>query len=159
MKLLKMTESSRQVALTFAPIAASVGQLHQFGIDLLVGLSEDINQIFSLLGVAGREEGVGCTSVLSASCAPDAVDVVLRAVRVVEVDDKLDVTHICKALWFCRAPHKLLQCVYVFFIGRNNHNRRGTNRKHDISERFRGAVLTHPLSTKHTANRVEIVRR
>lgn len=48
-----------------------------------------------LLHVVGREERVSCSSFLATGCAANAVDVVLRVVGVVEVNDEFDVFDIC----------------------------------------------------------------
>ena len=70
-------------------------QLEQLGVDVLLGLLQDVDQLLGLLGVAGGEEGVGGAGVLGPSRATDAVDVVLRVVGEVEVHHVLDVGDVC----------------------------------------------------------------
>lgn len=71
-----------------------MGQLLQLGIDHLLGLCQDFNEITSL-GTVGRcEEGVCCASSVFAASSADAMNVVLRVVGVVVVDDKLDIVHV-----------------------------------------------------------------
>eukprot|EP00964_Phaeocystis_antarctica_P125994 scaffold89716_cov66-Phaeocystis_antarctica.AAC.1 len=62
-------------------------------------LSQDAHELRrTLLGLGGREEGVGLAGGARASRAADAVDVLrgaARARREVEVDDALDAGHLC----------------------------------------------------------------
>lgn len=74
--------------------AAAVGHLLQLGIDDLLGLLEHGDEVGGLVGVAGREEGVGRAGPLGAARAADAVDVVLRIGRIVEIDYEFHVFHI-----------------------------------------------------------------
>jgi len=54
-----------------------LSHLQQLGVDGLVGLTEDRDEVAGLPHVAGREEGVGRARLLAAGRAADAVDVVL----------------------------------------------------------------------------------
>ena len=74
--------------------ASGVDQLQQLGVDGLPGLLQDPDQVPGLPQVPRGEEGVGRALVGAARRAPDAVDVVLRGVRIVVVDDELDVLHV-----------------------------------------------------------------
>lgn len=72
--------------------------LEQFGVDGLVSFTQDRDQVTSLFHVVGSKEGVGCARFLTAGRAADSVDIILRGVRVVIIDDKFHILHICKAL-------------------------------------------------------------
>lgn len=72
--------------------------LEQFGVDGLAGLAQDRDQVVGLFHVVGRKEGVGRARFLTAGRAADTVDIVLGGVRVVIIDDKFHILHICKAL-------------------------------------------------------------
>lgn len=74
--------------------ASTVSQLQQFGIDRLPGFLQDPDQLSGLPEVPRSEKGVSGAFVSAASCTPDAVDIILGWVRVVIVDDKLDILHI-----------------------------------------------------------------
>lgn len=79
---------------TSAAAAVGVDQLKQFRVDGLSGLLQDPDQVPGLPQVPRREEGVGGALVVAAGRAANAVDVVLRRVGIVVVDDKLDIFHI-----------------------------------------------------------------
>ena len=64
------------------------------GVDVLLGLLENVDKVLGLPGVGRGEEGVGCAVVVGTGRTADAVDVVLRVVGKVKVDDILDVGHI-----------------------------------------------------------------
>lgn len=78
--------------------------LDEFGIDGLVSFTEDRDKVLRLLKVVGCEESVGCSRFLTACRAPNAVNVVLRVVGVIEVNYKLDILDICgnhcDAVWW-----------------------------------------------------------
>lgn len=78
--------------------------LDEFGIDGLVGFTEDRDKVIRLLKVVRREEGVGCSGFLATCCAANAVDVVLRVVGIIEINYKLDILNICgndcDAVWW-----------------------------------------------------------
>lgn len=88
--------------LTSATSAPAVHELQQLGVDGLPGLLQHPDELAGLPDVAGGEEGVGRALVGAAGRAPDAVDVVLRRVGVVVVDDELDVLHVWTAAGFWR---------------------------------------------------------
>jgi len=69
-------------------------QFVQFGIYHLIGLSENTNQILSLLGIVGSEESVCCTRARRPTSTADTMHVIFGAVGIVKVDDKLDIVHI-----------------------------------------------------------------
>lgn len=84
-----------QVSLTSSTSSSSsVHQLQQFGVDGLPGLLQHPYQLTGLANVPGSEEGVGSALVGAAGGATDAVNVVLRRVGVVIVDDELHILHI-----------------------------------------------------------------
>lgn len=68
--------------------------LHEFWIDLLIGFSQNINQVLGLLHVVWCEECVCSARVGSSGSAANTVNIVLRTRRVVEVYDKLHILHI-----------------------------------------------------------------
>lgn len=76
--------------------SGQVGHLVQLGVDRLVGLLKHGYQLLGLLHVVGREESVRRASLVRACRPADAVDVVLGAVRIIVVDDKPDVVHVCE---------------------------------------------------------------
>lgn len=76
--------------------SSAVNQLQQFGIDGLPGLLQHPDQLSGLPEVSRREEGISRAFVGAAGRAADTVDVVLGRVRIVIVDDKLDILHILR---------------------------------------------------------------
>lgn len=66
----------------------------QLWIDVLVGGLQHLDQIVSLGRVGRREEGVGRALVGGPARTTDTVNVVLRVVRKIKVDDELDIVHI-----------------------------------------------------------------
>lgn len=62
--------------------------------------------------VVGGEEGVRRARFLTAGCASNAVDIILGGVRVVIIDDKFHILHICEsvAVWQnkTRRPQRIL---------------------------------------------------
>lgn len=79
-------------------IASHLAHLQQLGVDLLLGLAQDFDQVLGLLHVRWGEECVCCARTRGSCCAPNTMDVVLRAGRVIEVDYKLDVTDVVAAM-------------------------------------------------------------
>lgn len=75
--------------------------LEELGVDCLVGLSENRDEVAGLPHVVWCEEGIGCACLLATSCSAYAVDIVLRVVGVVKVDDKFHVFNICKIALTC----------------------------------------------------------
>lgn len=69
--------------------------LDEFGVDGLIGLAKDRDEVSCLLHVARSEEGVGRSSLLTTRRAPNAVNIIFRVVGVVIVDNELHVFHIC----------------------------------------------------------------
>lgn len=80
--------------LTSTAAAGSRSEGAQFGIYRVVGLGQYIDQVLGLARVLLREERIGGASVVGPPCTPDAMNVVLGVVRVVEVDDELHVVHV-----------------------------------------------------------------
>lgn len=74
-----------------------VHQLHQLGVDGLIGFLQHFDQLPGLLEVARGEEGVGSALVGAPGRSANAVHVILRAVWIVIVDHKLDIFHIFNA--------------------------------------------------------------
>lgn len=72
--------------------------LEELWVNCLVGLAQNRDEVPGLPHVVGSEEGIGCARLLATSRSANAVDIVLRVVRVVIVDDKFHVFHICKTL-------------------------------------------------------------
>lgn len=75
-------------------LSPSGRQFEELGIDLLVRLSENSNQLISLLRVVPREECVRGSQFVSTTCASDTMDIVLAAVRIVVIDHVLYVVDI-----------------------------------------------------------------
>lgn len=61
----------------------------------LVGFLKHRNQVSCLLVIAGREEGIGCAGRVRTAGTSDTMDVILRRVRIIKVDDVFDTVHIC----------------------------------------------------------------
>lgn len=85
--------------------------LDQLGVNGLVGLTEHRDQVTGLFHVVWGEEGVGRARFLTSGCASNAVDIIFGGVRVVIIDDKFDILHICEsvAVWQnkTRRPQKI----------------------------------------------------
>lgn len=75
--------------------------LDQLGVNGLVGLAQHSYQVTGLFHVVRGEKGVGCARFLTPGCASNAVDIILGGVRVVIIDDKFHILHICEsvAVW------------------------------------------------------------
>ena len=82
------------MSLTSPSATSRINQLQQLGVDGLPGLLQHPDQLAGLPDVPRSEEGVGGAFVVAAGRAADAVDVVLRRVGVVVIDDELDVLHV-----------------------------------------------------------------
>lgn len=86
--------------------------LDQLGINGLVGLTEHRDQVPGLFHVVGGKKGVGRARFLTSGCASNAVDIILGGVRVVIIDDKFHILHICEsvAVWQNKTwrPHRSL---------------------------------------------------
>lgn len=82
-----------------ASATSGVNQLQQLGIDGLPGLLQHPDQLAGLAEVPWREEGVGSAFIVAAGRTTNAVDVVLRRIGIVVIDDKLDILHVltCEA--------------------------------------------------------------
>lgn len=65
------------------------------GIHSLVSLLQDLNQILCLFGIVLSEESISGPSAFGPGRTTNTVYVVLSITRKVEIDDKLDVRHIC----------------------------------------------------------------
>lgn len=87
--------------------------LEQFGVDGLIGLAQDRDQVVGLFHVVGCKEGVGCARFLTAGRAANSVDIVLRGVRVVIIDDKFHILHICKVLQ-CGKKKKMWRQFFLY---------------------------------------------
>ena len=74
--------------------SGALGDFLQFGVDHLVGLGQHLDQIFGLGAVAGSEEGVGSAFVVFSSRPSNAMNVILRIVGVIVVDDEFDVVDV-----------------------------------------------------------------
>lgn len=61
----------------------------------LIRLLQHVDQVVGLRGVLVREQRVRGAGVVRATCATDSVHIVLRIVRVVVIDYKLHIFHIC----------------------------------------------------------------
>lgn len=72
----------------------TVNQLQQFGVDGLPGLLQHPDELAGLPEVPWGEESVRSAFVGAAGRAADTMDVILRRVGIVIVDDKLDILHI-----------------------------------------------------------------
>ena len=66
----------------------------QLGVDHLLGLGQNVDQVLGLDGVSGGEESVGGSGLVPAAGSSDSVNVVFGVVGVVVVDDELDVINV-----------------------------------------------------------------
>lgn len=80
--------------------------LEELGVDRLVGLAEHRDEVAGLSHVVWSEEGISRACLLATSCSANAVDIVLRVVGVVKVDDKFHVFNICKIALKCGIKEK-----------------------------------------------------
>lgn len=106
--------------------------LDQLGVNGLVGLAEHRDQVTGLFHVVGGEEGVGRARFLTSGCASNAVDIILGGVRVVIIDDKFHILHICEsvAVWQNKTwgPHRILHTTTARSKGKVS-NSEGWGRK------------------------------
>lgn len=82
---------------TTATESTAPRQLDQLRVDLLLGLTQDADQVLGGLAVVGSEEGDGSALGAGTARTTDAVDVVLNVPGEVVVDDKLDVLDVYMA--------------------------------------------------------------
>lgn len=78
-----------------------LSHLDQLGVNGLVGLPQHRDQVAGLFHVIGGEEGVRSARFLTPGRASNAMDIILGGVRVVIIDDKFHILHICEsvAVW------------------------------------------------------------
>ncbi len=62
--------------------------------DLLFGLSENLNEVLSLLGIALSKKCIRCACVFGPGCTTNTVDIVFSVAWEVKVDDKLYIADI-----------------------------------------------------------------
>lgn len=89
------TTAAITAAATAAEAAGTRGQLLQLRVNLLVGFAQHVQQILGLLGIGIGEQGVRRTSGVGTTGPADTMNVVLRVLRVIEVDDELDAVNVC----------------------------------------------------------------
>lgn len=95
---------SSQRSFCISPIrftSSDFSHLEELGVDGLVGLPEHRDEVAGLPHVVGGEEGIGRACLLATCRSANAVDIVLRVVGVVKVDDKFHVFNICKIVLRC----------------------------------------------------------
>ena len=80
--------------------------MEELGVDCLVGLAEHRDEVAGLPHVVWSEEGIGRACLLATCRSANAMDIVLRVVGVVKVDDKFHVFHICKIVLQCGIEEK-----------------------------------------------------
>lgn len=80
--------------------------LEELGVDGLVGLAEDRDEVTGLPHIVWGEEGISRASLLATGRSANAVNIVLRVVGVVKVDDKFHVFNICKGVLKCGIKEK-----------------------------------------------------
>lgn len=73
-------------------------QLKQFGVDGLISLPKHRDEVIYLLNIVRSKECVCCACFGTAGSSSNSVDIVLWGVRVVIIDDKFHIFHICKVL-------------------------------------------------------------
>lgn len=72
----------------------NVGQFKELRIDSLRCFSQDTDQISGLLAVVPSEKCVSRSCVIPSAGSSDTMDVVLRTVRIIKIDNELDVINI-----------------------------------------------------------------
>lgn len=130
--------------------------LDEFGVNGLVGLTQHTDQVTGLFHVVVGEERVRRARFLTAGCASNAVDIILGGVRVVIIDDKFHILHICEsvAVWQnkTRRPHRILHTTTARSKNKKQKvkscDRRGGGRK--VVELRREGVRTAEPSRTHT---------
>lgn len=109
---MKKTKKQKQFTVTEAVTSSVLCHLDEFGVNGLVGLAQHRDQVARLFHVVGGEEGVRRARFLTPGCASNAVDIILGGVRVVIIDDKFHILHICEsvAVWQnkTRRPQRIL---------------------------------------------------
>lgn len=75
--------------------------LEELRVNGLVGLTQNRDEVAGLSHVVWCEEGIGGARLLTASCSANTMDIILRVVGVVKVDDKFHVFNICKIVLRC----------------------------------------------------------
>lgn len=84
-----------RTALTWTSV---FNQLKQFGVDGLISLPKHRDEVIYLLNIVRSKECVCCACFGTAGSSSNSVDIVLWGVRVVIIDDKFHIFHICKVL-------------------------------------------------------------
>lgn len=79
---------------SFARSARRVGQLDEVLVHLLLGLLQHIDQLLHLASILLSHEGVGRATLAVTAGAANAMDIVLRVLRVIVIDDILYIAHI-----------------------------------------------------------------
>lgn len=74
--------------------SASRSELGEFGIDDLVSLLQNIDEILGLTAILRREKGITGAGTFGTSCPADPVDVILGRRRIIKVDDVLYVINV-----------------------------------------------------------------
>lgn len=85
--------------------------LNQFWVNGLVCFTQHRDEVAGLFHVVGGEKGVSSARSLTSGCTSNAMDIILRGVRVVIIDDKFHILHICEsvAVWQnITRPHRIL---------------------------------------------------
>lgn len=80
--------------------------MEELGVDGLIGLTQHRDEVAGLPHVVWSEEGISRACLLATSRSANAMDIVLRVVGVVKVDDKFHVFNICKMLLQCGIQEK-----------------------------------------------------
>lgn len=105
----KKSGCSSQHSFCISPIrftSSVFRHLEELGVDCLVGLAEHRDEVTGLPHVVWSEEGISCACLLATSRSANAVDIVLRVVGVVKVDDKFHIFNICKIVVRCGIKEK-----------------------------------------------------
>lgn len=71
-----------------------LGHVVEFLVDILIRIFQKLDEFLRLLGIVAREEAVGRALGARAGRATDAMHVVFRLRRVIEIDDDANVFHI-----------------------------------------------------------------
>jgi len=82
------------IATTAAAATTVANHLLQLRVNTLLGLAQNIYEVTSLLRIVSSEEGDGGTMSTSTSCTTNPMDVILRIVGIVIVQNMGDVTNI-----------------------------------------------------------------
>jgi len=85
-----------QVVTSPASCTSTLCYFSQFWIHYLICFPQNWNKVISMFHVRGCKKSISCSCLLAVACTSNAVNVILRWRRIVEVDHKLHIFNVCK---------------------------------------------------------------